>query len=186
MKITIKITDDGPVHTRFTIFMNGGNCGSLCMRSGEALVFFNALQTGADAANLLTEYTNYEGKLFSDSDTSYRCFDAEDAKVHRGSRSVDEGMLRSKGPPVRATAQTCESADVRSEKLLTKKPITKEDFEFLWTRTCGMTRQMLIGNNLVVEKCNCGHEDCLGWEMKHKLPKLPYYLRLEASCHVQE
>lgn len=38
-KVHLKADSANGVHTRFTIFMNGANCGQLCMREDEAIFF---------------------------------------------------------------------------------------------------------------------------------------------------
>lgn len=92
MRIRIRIDENNPRHTRFTVFVDGGNCGTLTMLSVEAFVFFNILQYGADPADVKMEYINAEGKLFSDSDFAKGCIYSTDEKVHRGSNPDNEGV----------------------------------------------------------------------------------------------
>lgn len=35
MRIHLRIDDANPTHTRFTVFVNGGNAGQLCLRNEE-------------------------------------------------------------------------------------------------------------------------------------------------------
>ena len=35
-----------PTHTRFTVFVNGANCGQLCMRADEATSFHQIVSLG--------------------------------------------------------------------------------------------------------------------------------------------
>jgi hypothetical protein len=39
MKIHLRADEASGQHTRFTVFMNGANCGQLCMREDEAVHF---------------------------------------------------------------------------------------------------------------------------------------------------
>lgn len=39
MKVHLRADEANGTHTRFTIFINGGNCGQLCMREEEAVYF---------------------------------------------------------------------------------------------------------------------------------------------------
>ena len=43
MKLHMKAISANGNHTRFIVFMNGGNCGELCMREDEALFFHNTI-----------------------------------------------------------------------------------------------------------------------------------------------
>ncbi len=38
-KVLIRADSANGTHTRFTVFMNGANCGQLCMRQDEAIFF---------------------------------------------------------------------------------------------------------------------------------------------------
>lgn len=42
MKVHLRADSADGTHTKFTVFMNGANCGKLCMREEEA-VFFHQL-----------------------------------------------------------------------------------------------------------------------------------------------
>ena len=46
MKITLRADEANGTHTRFTVFMNGGNCGQLCMREDEAGAFYMIISNG--------------------------------------------------------------------------------------------------------------------------------------------
>ena len=50
MKIHLRADETPGIHTRFTVFIDGANCGQLCMRDHEAVVFHMLLQWGAEAA----------------------------------------------------------------------------------------------------------------------------------------
>lgn len=39
MKLHLRADSANGVHTRFTVFMNGANCGQLCMTEEEAIFF---------------------------------------------------------------------------------------------------------------------------------------------------
>ena len=39
MRTHLRADEANGTHTKFTIFMNGGNCGQLCMTEAEALYF---------------------------------------------------------------------------------------------------------------------------------------------------
>lgn len=43
MKVHLRADYANGVHTRFTVFMNGGNCGQLCMREDEAVFFHDVI-----------------------------------------------------------------------------------------------------------------------------------------------
>lgn len=47
MKIHLRAVLANGHHTRFTVFMNGANCGELCMTEAEAVFFYNALGTSS-------------------------------------------------------------------------------------------------------------------------------------------
>ena len=48
MKIHLRADSANGTHTRFTVFMNGANCGQLCMREKQAIFFHGIV--------MLTEY----------------------------------------------------------------------------------------------------------------------------------
>ena len=43
MKIHLRADEANETHTRFTVFMNGGNCGQLCMTQKEAFHFHDII-----------------------------------------------------------------------------------------------------------------------------------------------
>jgi len=43
MKLHLRADEANGVHTRFTVFMNGGNCGQLCMSEKEAIFFHEVI-----------------------------------------------------------------------------------------------------------------------------------------------
>jgi hypothetical protein len=57
MKVHLRADEANGTHTRFTVFMNGANCGQLCMREDEAIYFHEVLTR--------TEYTIPEDEIFS-------------------------------------------------------------------------------------------------------------------------
>jgi hypothetical protein len=81
-QLRIKVTGETPRHVYFIIFMNGVNCGNLCMLRSEAFVFINALKLGADAGDLLMEIRNDESELFSDCGTPGGSINPKDAEIH--------------------------------------------------------------------------------------------------------
>ena len=42
-KLHLRADEANGTHTRFTVFMNGGNCGQLCMREEEAIFFHDII-----------------------------------------------------------------------------------------------------------------------------------------------
>ena len=88
MLLKIRIDENNPRHTHLTIFIDGANCGQLHMLSTEAFAFITTLEKGAckelgteiSIENAYKEKGN-EGQLSSDSDSSARCDDAEDASA---------------------------------------------------------------------------------------------------------
>lgn len=46
MKIHMRFDDSNPTHTRFTIFIDGKNCGQLCMGTEESVRFHNIVNDG--------------------------------------------------------------------------------------------------------------------------------------------
>jgi hypothetical protein len=46
MKVTLRADDVNQSHTRFTVFVNGGNCGQLCMVNTEAIAFYMIVNNG--------------------------------------------------------------------------------------------------------------------------------------------
>lgn len=46
MKITLKANDTNEQHTHFTIFVNGQNCGDLCMTPNDARAFYMIVRNG--------------------------------------------------------------------------------------------------------------------------------------------
>jgi hypothetical protein len=46
MRIHLRGDSVSPKHTRFTVFMNGANCGELCMDNEEAVTFMAAVARG--------------------------------------------------------------------------------------------------------------------------------------------
>ncbi len=57
MKLHLRADEANDTHTRFTVFMNGANCGQLCMRTEEAIFFHDAL--------LRTKYRLKEDEIYS-------------------------------------------------------------------------------------------------------------------------
>jgi len=47
MKIHLRADSADGTHTKFTVFMNGANCGQLCMREDEALFFYHVIELSA-------------------------------------------------------------------------------------------------------------------------------------------
>jgi hypothetical protein len=47
MKIHLRVNSTNPRHTRFTVFMNGANCGTLVMTNEEFEKFRDLLRRGA-------------------------------------------------------------------------------------------------------------------------------------------
>lgn len=43
MKLHLRADEANGVHTRFTVFMNGANCGQLCMNEEEAVFFHDII-----------------------------------------------------------------------------------------------------------------------------------------------
>ena len=43
MKVHLRADEANEVHTKFTVFMNGANCGQLCMTEKEALHFHDII-----------------------------------------------------------------------------------------------------------------------------------------------
>jgi len=39
VKLHLRADEADGTHTKFTVFMNGGNCGQLCMTEAEAIYF---------------------------------------------------------------------------------------------------------------------------------------------------
>lgn len=81
-RLKIRIDSVTSKHVYFTIFMDGASCKPLCMLRSEAFVFINALKLGSDAANLLMEVENDEGKLFSNCGTPNGRINPKDAEVY--------------------------------------------------------------------------------------------------------
>lgn len=46
MKVHIRFDETMGKHVRFTIFVNGGNAGQLCMEKEEAASFYQIVQLG--------------------------------------------------------------------------------------------------------------------------------------------
>ncbi len=46
MKIHLKADSTNPEHTRFTVFIDGKNCGQLCMGTADARGFYMIMQNG--------------------------------------------------------------------------------------------------------------------------------------------
>lgn len=44
-KVHLRADKANGVHTTFTVFMNGGNCGQLTMRDDEAVHFYKMLES---------------------------------------------------------------------------------------------------------------------------------------------
>ena len=57
MKLHLRADSANGAHTRFTVFMNGVNCGHLCMTEKEALFFHDVVIT--------TKYKLREDKVYS-------------------------------------------------------------------------------------------------------------------------
>jgi len=43
MKLHLRADEANGTHTRFTVFMNGANCGQLCMSEDEAIFFHEVI-----------------------------------------------------------------------------------------------------------------------------------------------
>lgn len=43
IKLHLRADEANGTHTRFTVFMNGANCGQLCMRQDEAVFFHDVI-----------------------------------------------------------------------------------------------------------------------------------------------
>lgn len=56
MKVHLRADEANGTHTKFTVFMNGANCGQLCMNEDEA-IFFHHLVT-------MSNYSKY-GEVIS-------------------------------------------------------------------------------------------------------------------------
>ncbi len=50
MKVHLRFDDSNPGYTRLTIFLNGGNCGQLTMRTDEAASFHRILAGGCESS----------------------------------------------------------------------------------------------------------------------------------------
>jgi len=46
MQITLRANEVTTEHTHFTVFINGANCGSLCMKPAEAHAFYMIVEKG--------------------------------------------------------------------------------------------------------------------------------------------
>lgn len=46
MRVTLRAHETNEKHTRFTVFVNGQNCGDLCMGPEEARVFYMIVVNG--------------------------------------------------------------------------------------------------------------------------------------------
>ena len=46
MKVHMRFDDSNPRHTRLTLFVNGGNCGQLVLRTDEATDFHQIIAHG--------------------------------------------------------------------------------------------------------------------------------------------
>jgi hypothetical protein len=46
MKIHLRIDESNPTHTRFTVFANGANCGTLVLRTDEFFHFHQIVGMG--------------------------------------------------------------------------------------------------------------------------------------------
>ena len=46
MKVTLRATSTNAQHTRAIVFLNGVNCGELCMKPEEAVAFYMIVQNG--------------------------------------------------------------------------------------------------------------------------------------------
>ena len=67
MRIHIRFDSSNIIHTRFTIFINGGNCGQLCMRTNEACNFHQLLQMACSIAPEIDQFLS-SGKVYSEED----------------------------------------------------------------------------------------------------------------------
>ena len=64
MKIHLRVNSSNPRHTRFTVFMNGANCGTLVMTNEEFEKFRDLLRRGAgDIIDL-----NASGVIYTEED----------------------------------------------------------------------------------------------------------------------
>ena len=52
MKLHLRFDSSNEAHTRCTVFMNGANCGQLCMTTAEALAFHDTFAFGAEVTGL--------------------------------------------------------------------------------------------------------------------------------------
>lgn len=55
MKIHLRADSTNKEHTRFTIFIDGKNCGDVCMGTREARAFSNMVENGMEV-NRLTNF----------------------------------------------------------------------------------------------------------------------------------
>lgn len=62
MKVHLRADEANGTHTRFTVFMNGGNCGQLTMREDEAVYFHELL--GRSNYRILGDEFISSGKWF--------------------------------------------------------------------------------------------------------------------------
>ena len=64
MRTRVRVDSQTSEHLHFSVFVNGANCGHLCMGVGEAFCFFNMLKAGETPGNLV-EFA-IKDKVFSD------------------------------------------------------------------------------------------------------------------------
>ena len=57
MKLHLRADSVNTFHVRFTVFMNGANCGQLCMTDEEATFFHNII--------IMTKYKLPEDEIYS-------------------------------------------------------------------------------------------------------------------------
>ena len=58
MKLKLRIDKQNPEHTHFTVFCNGANCGTLCMRNDEFKSFTTGIEIINTIRNMAKTYCN--------------------------------------------------------------------------------------------------------------------------------
>ena len=67
MKLHMRFDDSNAQHTRMTIFINGGNCGQLCVRTDDAVHLHMILAYGL---SLPTDEFVSSGRVWSKEDVA--------------------------------------------------------------------------------------------------------------------
>lgn len=62
MRIKLRVGSVTPSHTTLTLFIDGGNCGSLTMRNGEAVAFIAVVDAGCEVVEGLDFATTNESE----------------------------------------------------------------------------------------------------------------------------